>query len=347
MYCHCIESTPITFTRRAALKNLETILMKAAIVIIWNGPWPGYLRFFLKSLERNKEIIDVLIFTENSSEEWFPRNFKVINMNLTGIHELIESKTGLKTASLINNTRKLCDLKPCYGHVFEDYLKGYNFWGIGDLDLIYGRLDKYLTKEVMEKHDLITVKEEYVSGAFTVMRNNETMKRLYLQSPDVNKVFAEEKHFHFDEAGIKYDFLRDRNDIDDYDFSKDIVCFTTVAKRAAKGGIIKAHERSCIKESIIDAEHLIYDSDKGILSSDWTRYAIYHFVTEKAKYTMPPWKNIPDRFILTSYGVFKEEVFFKYNFIISRYKKISSVIEKQKKRLTDSFNYRIGKNLWR
>ena len=35
---------------------------------------------------------------------------------------------------------KLCDLKPFYGLIHEDDLQYYDWWGFGDLDLIYGDL---------------------------------------------------------------------------------------------------------------------------------------------------------------------------------------------------------------
>lgn len=35
---------------------------------------------------------------------------------------------------------KLCDFKPAYGFLFPEIIKRYDFWGHGDIDVVYGNI---------------------------------------------------------------------------------------------------------------------------------------------------------------------------------------------------------------
>ena len=48
---------------------------------------------------------------------------------------------------------KLCDFKPTYGYVFYDLIKDYKFWGHCDTDIIWGRIDNFITSDAMDKYD--------------------------------------------------------------------------------------------------------------------------------------------------------------------------------------------------
>ena len=55
-----------------------------------------------------------------------------------------------------------------YGEIFEDYLLGYDFWGMCDMDMIFGDLSRFITTDILEKHDKI-----YQLGHLTLYRNNK------------------------------------------------------------------------------------------------------------------------------------------------------------------------------
>jgi hypothetical protein len=56
-------------------------------------------------------------------------------MNLEGFNRL-EAVTGLGLN--LSNPYKLCDYKPLYARIFSELVAPYDYWGWGDLDVLYG-----------------------------------------------------------------------------------------------------------------------------------------------------------------------------------------------------------------
>ena len=104
---------------------------RIALIIPYFGILPeSYFTFFLKSLNLN-QILRVFIFTDIKSPLLLHSNITRIEMNYAGLNELFENK--IKKKPNLTNTRKLCDFKPLYGLIFEDYIKNYEFWAYGDI----------------------------------------------------------------------------------------------------------------------------------------------------------------------------------------------------------------------
>ena len=64
---------------------------------------------------------------------------------------MAEKKLGFHVS--LDQSYKLCDFKPAYGFLFEEYLQGYQFWGHCDIDTIMGNLSKLLTDELLNQYD--------------------------------------------------------------------------------------------------------------------------------------------------------------------------------------------------
>ena len=56
-------------------------------------------------------------------------------------------------AITLHTPYKLCDYKPAYGEIFAPELSGYDFWGYGDMDLVFGDLRAYFTEDKLRKYD--------------------------------------------------------------------------------------------------------------------------------------------------------------------------------------------------
>ena len=57
-----------------------------------------------------------------------PKNVKVIKSTFEDIRNIIQSKFDFKI--ILDQPYKLCDYKPSYGYVFEEYIKEYDFGDI-------------------------------------------------------------------------------------------------------------------------------------------------------------------------------------------------------------------------
>jgi hypothetical protein len=174
--------------------------MKIVLLVPYFGNLPDYFDIFLYTCSYNKNI-DWIIFCDTDISD-VPKNVKVFTISLDDFNKLASKKLGLKIQISKKLRFKICDLRPSFGVIFEDYLKKYHFWGHCDIDVIWGDIDKFITPKILANYDLITSRLKRISGHFCLYRNVPKMNNLYLKIPRYKYVFRSKKHFHFDETYV-------------------------------------------------------------------------------------------------------------------------------------------------
>jgi hypothetical protein len=179
-------------------------MRKAVMLLPYIGPLPHWMDLFLLTASRNPSFRFVL-YTDQPFDH-FPQyeNVDWRWMTLEGIRDRFIEKTGLKIPEL-QRAYKLCDFKPTYGDLFSEEIKE-PFWGFGDIDMIWGRLDPFMTPDVFE-YDVVSGDPHRLCGAFTLFRNAPEMVTLYRSAPDFERIFAHPDYRDFDEKGFS-DFLK-------------------------------------------------------------------------------------------------------------------------------------------
>ena len=171
-------------------------MFRIVFIIPYIGNYPWYFPYFLHSCRYNPDI-DFLIFSGNLKEQLeLPANVKIIPCSIEQFRKDASSKLGFEVA--VESPYKLCDFKPAYGHIFYDYIKEYDFWGYCDIDLIFGNIRTFMTKELLDEYDIISARHDYLTGCFALYRNNQRMRELFKQSKDYRKVFTDPRNFFFD-----------------------------------------------------------------------------------------------------------------------------------------------------
>ena len=176
-----------------------------ALVSVYFGDFPYYFSLFKESANYNKDI-NWIIFTdrEETHEE---KNIKFINFNLKKFNKLASEKMGLDIK--INKPYKLCDFKPAYGKIFEEYLEGYDFWGHCDLDIIWGNIRKFIPNEVLEENDIVSADKRYLCGVFSIYKNEESLKCIYKNlRENYDDLIVTEKYEGLDE--VDYEIINER-----------------------------------------------------------------------------------------------------------------------------------------
>jgi len=169
-------------------------MKRIAIVICWFGPLPNYFRLWCKSCAANPTI-DWLIFTDQEIEA-LPDNIHVHRTTLAEIATLARRKLDFPNLSL-ETPYKLCDYKVMYGVIFDDRLKGYDFWGYCDFDMIFGDLRDFFSDEMLDRYDKILP-----CGHLSVYRNTPEVNARY-KLPEskfsAEEVMSSPVNFAFDE----------------------------------------------------------------------------------------------------------------------------------------------------
>jgi len=173
-------------------------MKKIVILVVYFGEWPKWFRIFLETCRHN-ERIEWMFFTDCKVPKSTPDNAKFEKMTLKEFEDLASSKTGI--GANIERPYKVCDFRPAFAKIFEDYIVDYDFWGWGDIDVLYGNLNHIFDPRNLKKYDIISVRRRRTAGAMTVFKNTEDMKMLFKKSPDYKRVFGSSVGYAFDESG--------------------------------------------------------------------------------------------------------------------------------------------------
>lgn len=173
---------------------------RIAFVVPWFGRLPAYFDLWLNSCAKNSSIDFIFISDQKVDINKDYKNIKYIMMSWVEIQKKIKGNFDFDIK--LKYPYKLCDYKPAYGLIFDEYLKNYDFWGYCDIDLIWGDMSKYLTDDVLERYDKL-----YDCGHCMIYRNNDTMRELFKRKcttafwKGYKEVFQTNYICHFDEGG--------------------------------------------------------------------------------------------------------------------------------------------------
>lgn len=176
-------------------------MSQITFIIFYFGKFPWYYDLFLKSCKAN-EGYHFVIFSDNFSVEKTEKNITEVPFSISAFNLLASKKLGFDIS--IKNGTKICDLRPAFGLIFEDYIRDSEFWGYSDIDLVLGKLSTFLTKDVVQTFDFISVSRYYPSGYFAIARNNEKMKFLFTESNSYQATFQAKTNLLFEECGGYY-----------------------------------------------------------------------------------------------------------------------------------------------
>ncbi|HIF9202276.1 TPA: DUF6625 family protein [Photobacterium damselae] len=173
-------------------------MKKIVIILPYYGKLPAFIYMWLKSCESNSTI-DWLLISDDENlhiKKSLPKNVTYINLKFDLLKAKVDNVIGFDFKGF--NPYRLCDCRPFYGEIFEEYITNYDFWGWCDPDMIFGDLRKYLKENKLNKYDRI-----YPKGHLSLMKNNERVKKFITNiknDPRVIKIFKSTRPKGFDEG---------------------------------------------------------------------------------------------------------------------------------------------------
>lgn len=248
-----------------------------AIILCWYGPYPWYLPYFIHSCTFNPTI-DFYIITDNKGViNDKPENVRLIFKTIKEIKGVARSKFGFEVS--LEYPYKFCDFKPAYGFLFSEIIKGYDYWGYTDLDIIYGNIRSFFSNEMLEKYDFLSVRHDYTTGCFALFRNSEKMNTFFIRSKDYKLVLSNSKHFCFDECSFLWDELAKGRSI--LELHTDIESFTHIIKAAELTKEIRAHFDFILMEG--KTGRVVFDNGRIIYKNQFEAI-LYHLFWLKKVY---------------------------------------------------------------
>ena len=171
--------------------------MKVALVIPYFGKFPVWFDLYLYSCSKNPQV-DFLFFTDCGFPERKYDNTKFYRTDFKSYCKRVSECLKIKFQP--KDPYKLCDLKPFYGVIHKEELEGYDFWGFGDMDLIYGDLGIIVNEKNLKMYDVITALSDRVAGHFTIVRKDSNYTDLCKKIPNFKERLESQNNYVVDEV---------------------------------------------------------------------------------------------------------------------------------------------------
>lgn len=170
--------------------------MKSIILIIpYFGKWPLWFDAYLLSIAKNPTI-NWLFITDCDVPEVYSNNVVFVTTTM----ELLNKKiNGVLETKVPLTPRKLCDIRPAYGRIFQEYIKEYDFWGFCDVDIVWGDIRKFISDEMLCNNDILSSRKEALSGHFTILRNIGWLNDYYKTIPNYEYLISQKKYMWIEE----------------------------------------------------------------------------------------------------------------------------------------------------
>ena len=173
-------------------------MKRCCFIIPYFGKLPNYFQLFLKSCQYNPDF-NWIVFTDDDTGFDYPNNVRRVEMTFEELKQKVQRKFDFEIS--LSTPYKLCDYKPAYGYIFEDYLKGYSSWGHCDVDTLMGHLDDFITERDLRLYDKM-----FCLGHMVIYKNTPENNRVFMADFNGRSLYKEsfstDKITVFDEEGI-------------------------------------------------------------------------------------------------------------------------------------------------
>jgi hypothetical protein len=286
--------------------RFHALTPRIRLLIPYYGTWPAIFPLFLDSCRRNPNL-DVRLFTDNSLPAAAPPNVTRVAMSYAALWALISRQLGLTIGPAVR-PYKLCDFRPAFGVIFEEYLRDAEFWAHGDVDLVYGNTAAFLSDRRLDTHDVLTFRHDWMHGPLTVYRNTPEINRLFEEAPGYRDHFQAATYRNFDECLARHELLE--RGVDLLTLEPRPTCMTGLVRAAARDGRLRLHAEMAIVERLPGGRVLTYRD--GQLTDDRGKPVLmYHLFREKKlqRFAYPPWSTLPPHFHIAETGFYSARAF--------------------------------------
>lgn len=172
-----------------------------ALIMPFFGKWPDWKDLFFNSCASNHDI-DFFFFTDCGVPVEKGSNLHFTEVTFEDYCKCVSGVLGIEFKPL--SPRKLCDLKPFYGVVHYNLIKDYDFWGFGDIDLVFGNIRKFYDDNVLDQYDVLSTHFDRLSGHLAIIRNNEYYRNLCFRIRNWRKELLCPRNRILDESEFSY-----------------------------------------------------------------------------------------------------------------------------------------------
>lgn len=244
-------------------------MKKILLFMVYYGKLPNYFNIWLKAAEYN-DTIDFCIITDCLDEyAKLPENVQLFYWPYEQFKNRIQDKFDFTVS--IKNYGRISQFRPAFAYVFPEKVKGYDYWGFIECDLIPGNIRAFISDEILESHDKI-----FKLGHFQIFKNNKKMNTLFMQKAKsaLDYKFAFGQNVLFFEELLGMHNLAEAKDCKTYseNIFADIKCYEYMFCRSPYGYSQGNVEKKCLCEFNNGKIYCFFLNDYGKLQKEEVLY---------------------------------------------------------------------------
>lgn len=173
--------------------------MRPSIVVLipYFGRWPEWIELFVECCRWNPSV-RWRIFSDREPPANRAENVEHVRLSFAAYKALARERLGIAFDPA--DPYKLCDLRPALGEIHAREIAEHDFWGYGDLDVVYGDLRRFYGDELLAAHDVLSTHPDRISGHFALFRNTPALRRAYRLYPRWREILANPEYVGIDES---------------------------------------------------------------------------------------------------------------------------------------------------
>lgn len=172
-------------------------MIKIIVIFPHFGKLPPQYKMWRASALSNTNI-DFLFFTDCEVEP--DKNIIVHKIAFDDFRQMVQNKFDFPI--VLDRPYKICDYRPAFAYILSNYIQGYDFWGWGDLDVVYGDIRHFVTDDILSRYKMISG-----YGHFTLYSNDEYTNTFFMKEVDgyvsYKDAFTQRRSMYFDEYEYK------------------------------------------------------------------------------------------------------------------------------------------------
>ena len=153
---------------------------KIILINLWIGEIPDYFKYHYETAINNKNV-DFLLITDQKINLGSSTNYKILNINKDDLKNKISNTLNIDYN--FSNNKNICQLKCALADIFSEEVKNYLYWGMYDIDTLFGDFNKFIIPHIYDDLDIISfgalVHHDRISGPLMIIKNTIKNNTLY------------------------------------------------------------------------------------------------------------------------------------------------------------------------
>ena len=139
--------------------------LKKVLIAPYFGEFPPWFDLFLADFIRTMR----------------PQGYELLlDTDMQSFKDRVKEKLGIDYPG-VRGTGKVWDYRCALGHLYRDEIKGFDYWGHCDFDMVFGNVNKFLPDSKLVELDVYSSHHDYVCGCFSLYRNAANVRSLFYQ----------------------------------------------------------------------------------------------------------------------------------------------------------------------